>query len=218
MTIRVLLVDDDPLVRTGLRLMLGGAGDLEVVGELADGAQVPGAVRELAPDVVLMDIRMPVVDGIEATRELAARAAGDARARVIVLTTFGTDRNVLAAMRAGAAGFLLKHTEPEEIVESVRRAARGEPAVSPAVVATLMAHAAADSGAEESRRRFRVLTERERAVAAAVAEGLSNSEIAGRLHLSAGTVKTHISSALAKLGLDNRIQLAIVAHEAGTGR
>jgi DNA-binding NarL/FixJ family response regulator len=224
MTIRVLLVDDDPLVRTGLRLMLGGGSGIEVVGELADGLEVADAVAELAPDVVLMDIRMPGMDGITATRRLTARhsvstaAAAPAPTQVIVLTTFGTDGNVLEAMRAGAAGFLLKHSAPEEIVDGVRRAARGEPALSPAVIRTLMTHAAEDRGlARQAADRLALLSDREREVAAAVAEGLSNTEIAQRLYMSTGTVKAHVSGALAKLGLDNRIQLAILAHEASGG-
>ena len=192
--IRVLLADDDPLVLSGLTMMLRGAEGIEVVGEVADGADVADAVRHHAPDVVLMDIRMPVVDGIAATRALARR---DTAPQVIILTTFGADDTVLAAIRAGAAGYLLKHTKPEQIVDAVRRAGRG-----------------ADSRAEQARARLAVLSERERQIAAAVAEGLSNTEIGGRLHVSAGTVKAGVSSALSKLGLDSRIQLALLAHDA----
>lgn len=216
--IRVLLVDDDPLVRAGLKMMLRGAEGMEVVGEVADGAAVPGAVRQHAPDVVLMDIRMPVMDGIAATRALAGRGGAP---QVIVLTTFGADSTVLDAVRAGAAGYLLKHTEPEDIVEAVRRAAQGEPALSPAAARALIAHAAAggasDTRTDAARARLAVLSERERDVAAAVADGLSNTEIGARLHLSVGTVKVHLSSALGKLGIENRIQLALVAHDAGYG-
>jgi DNA-binding NarL/FixJ family response regulator len=214
--IRVLLVDDDPLVRAGLKLMLRGAGDIEVVGEVGDGSGVAAAVRRHAPDVVLMDIRMPVMDGIAATRALTGR---DTAAQVIVLTTFDADRIVIEAMRAGAAGFLLKHTEPEQIVEALRSAARGEPALSPAAARALIGHAAAGSGtrAERAARRFALLSEREREIAMAVAEGLSNAEIGERLHLSAGTIKAHLSSALAKLDLDNRLQLALIAHDANAG-
>ena len=211
--IRVLLADDDPLVRAGLKMMLRGAGDIEVVGEVEDGAAVAAAVRRHTPDVVLMDIRMPVMDGITATRTLTSR---DTAAQVIVLTTFDADRLVMAAVRAGAAGYLLKHTEPEQIVAAVRRAARGEPALSPAAARALIEHAAASgTRAEDAARRLALLSGREREIAAAVAEGLSNAEIGARLHLSAGTVKAHLSSALAKLGLDNRIQLALLAHDAG---
>jgi DNA-binding NarL/FixJ family response regulator len=212
---RVLLVDDDPLVRSGLTMMLRGAEGIEVVGEVADGADVADAVRRAAPDVVLMDIRMPVMDGIAATRALARRGTAP---QVIVLTTFGADDTVLAAIRAGAAGYLLKHTEPEQIVDAVRRAGRGEPVLSPSVARTLINHAAsgADSRADQARARLAVLSERERQIAAAVAEGLSNTEIGARLHVSAGTVKAQVSSALSKLGLDSRIQLALLAHDANT--
>jgi DNA-binding NarL/FixJ family response regulator len=214
--IRVLLADDDPLVRVGLTMMLRGAEGMDVVGEVGDGAGVADAVRRHAPDVVLMDIRMPVMDGIAATRALAGTHSAP---RVIVLTTFDTDRLVLAAMRAGAAGYLLKHTEPGEIVDAVRRAARGEPVLSPSAARTLIDHALTGAGArvEQAGRRLALLTDREREIAAAVAEGLSNGEIGARLHLSTGTVKAHLSSALAKLDLDNRIQLALLAHDADTG-
>lgn len=214
--IRVLLADDDPLVRVGLTMMLRGADGIEVVGEAGDGAGVADAVRRHAPDVVLMDIRMPVLDGIAATRALAGTRSAP---RVIVLTTFDTDRLVLEAMRAGAAGYLLKHTEPEEIVEAVRRAARDEPVLSPSAARTLIDHALAGGGtrAEQAGRRLALLTDRERQIAVAVAEGRSNGEIGAMLHLSTGTVKAHLSSALAKLDLDNRIQLALLAHDADLG-
>ncbi|WP_336206678.1 response regulator transcription factor [Nonomuraea sp. LPB2021202275-12-8] len=214
MTIRVLLVDDDPLVCAGLRLMLRGAPDLEVVGEAADGADVPGAVDRLDPDVVLMDIRMPCLDGIAATRALAARTGRTPQ--VIVLTTFDGDTTVIEALRAGAAGFLVKHTPPEQIVEAVRRAAAGEPVLSPGVARTLITHVTGgvDTRAHRARDRLARLTDREREVALAVADGTSNAEIAQRLHLSVGAVKAHISSALTKLGLANRTQLAVLAHDA----
>jgi DNA-binding NarL/FixJ family response regulator len=215
---RVLLVDDDPLVRTGLRLMLGGAGDLEVVGEVGDGAGVVDAVGRLAPDVVLMDIRMPVLDGIDATRAVTARP-GHVPA-VLVLTTFDTDGNVLDALRAGAAGFLLKHTPPEQIVEAVRRAAAGEPVLSPSVARKLIDHVAGAGAAPAGRQRrardrLARLSDREREVAVAVAQGWSNGEIAERLFMSVGSVKAHVSSALTKLDCTNRIQLALLAHDAG---
>ncbi|SNS95613.1 DNA-binding response regulator, NarL/FixJ family, contains REC and HTH domains [Asanoa hainanensis] len=212
--VRVLLVDDDALVRAGLRLMLGGAPDIEVVGEAVDGSSVPDQVRRTQPDVVLMDVRMPVVDGITATRALGRGPA------VIVLTTFDADATVVEALRAGAAGFLLKHTPPEQIVEAVRRAAAGEPVLSPSVARTLIDHVAAggdragSTRRDRARERLAVLSERERAVAAAVAEGLSNGDIAERLYMSVGTVKAHLSSALTKLDLTNRIQLALLAHDA----
>ncbi|MBP8531694.1 response regulator transcription factor [Streptomyces sp. MK37H] len=212
--IRVLLADDDPLVRTGLKMMLRGADGIEVVGEASDGAEVAAAVREHAPDVVLMDIRMPVMDGLAATRELTRRGAQ--APQVIVLTTFDEHGLVLEAMRSGAAGYLVKHAVPEEIVEAVRRAARDEPALSPSAARALIRHAAAgpDDRAEHARQRLALLTEREREVAEAVAEGLSNTDIGTRLHLSLGTVKAHLSSALAKLDLDNRVQLALLTHDA----
>jgi DNA-binding NarL/FixJ family response regulator len=216
--VRVLLVDDDALVRAGLRLMLGGAPDIEVVGEAVDGGSVPDQVGRTRPDVVLMDVRMPVVDGIAATRAIIGRAGR--RPAVIVLTTFDADATVVEALRAGAAGFLLKHTPPEQIVEAVRRAAAGEPVLSPSVARTLIDHVAAGGDRAGSARRDRardrlaVLSEREREVAAAVAEGLSNGDIAERLYMSVGTVKAHLSSALTKLGLTNRIQLALLAHDA----
>ncbi|MFI0820804.1 response regulator [Streptomyces sp. NPDC021098] len=212
--IRVLLADDDPLVRTGLKMMLRGADGMEVVGEAADGGQVAAAVREHQPDVILMDIRMPVMDGLAATRALTRPGAPSPR--VIVLTTFDEHRLVVAAMRAGAAGYLVKHAAPEDIVEAVRRAARGEPALSPSAARALMEHAATepDDRAERARQRLASLTSREREVAEAVAEGLSNADIGNRLHLSVGTVKAHLSSALVKLGLDNRVQLALLAHDA----
>lgn len=215
--IRVLLVDDDPLVRTGLRLMLGGEPDLAVVGESADGSEVADAINRLRPDVVLMDVRMPVLDGISATRAIAA---GQGRPpAIIVLTTFDDDATVLESLRAGAAGFLVKHTPPEQIVDLVRRAAAGEPVLSPSVVRTLIQHAtgSGDARAERhraARQRLAQLSEREQDVARAVADGLSNAEIAERLFMSVGTVKAHISSALAKLGLSSRIQLALLAHDA----
>lgn len=195
--------------------MLAGAGDLTVVGEVADGAQVLAEVTRTAADVVLMDIRMPVLDGIEATRRL--RGTEGRMPAVIVLTTFNTDSNILDAIRAGAAGFLVKHAPPEQIVAAVRRAAAGEPVLSPEALKTVLAHVA-DAGStdrtEAARQRLARLTAREREVAYAVARGWSNTEIAERLYLSVGSVKAHVSSALTKLELSNRIQLAVLAHDA----
>jgi DNA-binding NarL/FixJ family response regulator len=216
--IRVLLVDDDPLVRAGLRLMLGGTSDITIVGEAADGDEVLAAAEREAPDVILLDIRMPRLDGIAALHRLrAARPTGSPAPppAVIVLTTFRTDAVVLEALRAGAAGFLLKHTPPVEIMAAIRAAARGEPTVSPAVLRQLIDHVAAGSpAASPPSSAFGRLSGREREVALAVAEGLSNAEIAERLFLSVSSVKAHISTALDKLGVDNRIQLAIIAHDA----
>ncbi|MFS0700802.1 response regulator [Cellulomonas sp. 179-A 4D5 NHS] len=217
-TIRVLLVDDDPLVRAGLRLMLAGAGDLTVVGEAADGDELGAAVAAHRPDVVLLDVRMPRVDGVTALRALR-RAPDRGLPAVVVLTTFRTDAVVLDALRAGAVGFLLKHTAPDAIVEAVRTAADGQPTVSPSVLHQLIEHVTARSPAPAAAApdlRDEGLTEREHAVAMAVAEGLANAEIAERLFLSVGSVKVHLSSALAKLGLENRVQLAIRAHDSRT--
>ncbi|MEU0664859.1 response regulator transcription factor [Streptomyces lavendulocolor] len=216
MTIRLLLVDDDPLVRAGLTFMLGGADDIEIVGEAADGADVPALVRETAPDVVLMDIRMPRVDGLTATERLRARPGAP---EVVVLTTFHADEQVLRALRAGAAGFVLKDTSPAEIVESVRRVAAGDPVLSPAVTRRLIAHVA-DRAAENTRQataagRLAELGEREREVALAVGRGLTNAAIAATLHMSVPTVKTHVSRILARLGLNNRVQIALLVHDAG---
>ncbi|MFE9136529.1 response regulator [Streptomyces sp. NPDC007355] len=215
MTIRLLVVDDDPFVRAGLALMLGGAEDLEIVGEGADGGEVPELVARLAPDVVLMDLRMPRVDGLTATERLRALPGAP---EVVVLTTFHADEQVLRALRAGAAGFVLKDTPPAEIVAAVRRVATGDPVLSPAVTRQLMTHVAGQP--EQPRRaaaadRLAVLAAREREVAVAVGRGLSNAEIAGRLYMSVPTVKAHVSRVLAKLGLDNRVQIALLVHDAG---
>lgn len=237
--IRTLIVDDDALVRAGLRLMLAGAPDIEVVGEVADGSLVAEAVAAHHPDIVLMDIRMPVMDGIAATQALRQGAttadhagsddesAQDSAPQVIVLTTFGGDDTILGALQAGASGYLLKHTPPEEIVDAVRRTAHGDPVLSPAVMKVLIDRAmagaplaasstapAAPSRSAQAVERLAVLSNRERDVASAVAQGLSNTEIAEQMYLSMGTVKSHISSALTKLDFSNRIQLALLAYEA----
>ncbi|MFD8371535.1 response regulator [Streptomyces sp. NPDC059688] len=213
--IRLLLVDDDPLVRAGLALMMGGAEDIEIVGEAADGAEAEELVRRTRPDVVLMDIRMPSVDGLTATRRLRARPDAP---QVVVLTTFHADEQVLRALRAGAAGFVLKDTPPAEIVQAVRRVAAGEPVLSPAVTRQLMRHAAgsaADTRQARARDTLTVLNDREREVAVAVGRGLANAQIATELFMSVATVKTHVSRILAKLDLDNRVQIALLAYDAG---
>ncbi|CAL9402702.1 Response regulator protein VraR [Streptomyces sp. enrichment culture] len=213
--IRLLLVDDDPLVRAGLSFMLGGADDVEIVGEAADGDEAEAMVERVRPDVVLMDIRMPTVDGLTATERLRARADAP---QVVVLTTFHADEQVLRALRAGAAGFVLKDTPPAEILDAVRKVAAGDPVLSPAVTRQLMAHAAgtaADTRRTRARQRIAVLGERERDVAVAVGRGLSNAEIAARLFMSVPTVKTHVSRVLAKLDLNNRVQIALLAYDAG---
>lgn len=213
--VRVILVDDDPLVITGLRTLLAGDHRIAVIAELNDGEPVPAAVRDHRPDVVLMDIRMPGVDGIEAVRRIGELPDPPP---VIMLTTFDADQTVLAAIRAGAAGYLVKHAPPEQIVAAIHTAAAGEPVFSPTVLRTLVRHTRQDHDLETTdvpdpaQTAFNQLSERERAIAGAVAAGRSNTEIAADLYLSTGTVKADISAMLAKLGLDNRIQLAILAH------
>ncbi|MBM7788927.1 response regulator [Tenggerimyces flavus] len=212
---RVLIVDDDPLLRAGLTMMLGGAPDLLVVGEAGDGSEVLPLVASLSPDVVLMDIRMPTMDGLAATETLRARPSAP---EVIVLTTFDADEHVLRALRAGASGFVLKDTPPAEIVEAVRRVAAGQPVLSPAVTARLIARVAsspADARRAEARSRLSGLNPREREIAVAVGQGKANAEISAELYLSVPTVKTHISRILAKLELNNRVQIALLAHDAG---
>ena len=212
---RVLIVDDDPLVRSALSLMLGGQPDLDVVGEAPDGRAGLSACRELDPDVVLMDIRMPVLDGLEATRALHAAPEPP---HVIVLTTFDADEHVLGALAVGADGFLLKDTAPAHIVEAIRRVAEGEPMLSPKATRTLIRRIRQDDGddrAAAARRSLDQLTDRERDVALEVGRGLSNAEIAARLHLSIPTVKAHVSRLFDKLQVCNRVQIAIVVHDAG---
>lgn len=212
---RVLVVDDDPLVRSALALMLGGQADIAVVGEAADGRAGVGLARELRPDVVLMDIRMPVLDGLAATRVLH----GDPHPpRVIVLTTFDADDYVVGALAAGADGFLLKDTPPGEIVAAIRKVAAGDPMLSPSVTRTLIERVRTDSGgdrAAEAQGRLDRLTERELEVAAAVGRGLSNAEIARELHLSVPTVKGHVSRLFEKLETTNRVQIALTIRDAG---
>lgn len=212
--VRVLLVDDDALVRAGLRVILSSAVDIDVVGETGDGAGALTAVRQHRPDVVLMDIRMPRMDGITAT---AALRRLDAPPQVIVLTTFQADEQVVAALRAGASGFLVKDTPPTEIVHAVRLVAAGDAIVSPSVTRTLLSHFG-DAEASQRHRiaveRLAALSAREREVATAVAEGSSNAEIAARLWMSESTVKAHVSRLLSKLGVANRVQVAILVHDA----
>ncbi|WP_329333020.1 response regulator transcription factor [Streptomyces sp. NBC_00663] len=213
--IRLLLVDDDPLVRAGLSLMIGGADGIEIVGEAADGSDVEALVDRTRPDVVLMDIRMPAMDGLTATERLRARPDAP---QVVLLTTFHADDQVLRALRAGAAGFVLKDTPPAEIVDAVRRVAAGDPVLSPTVTRQLMRHAAgaaADTRRTRARERIAALNDREREVAVAVGRGLSNAEIAAELFMSVATVKTHVSRVLAKLDLNNRVQIALLAYDAG---
>lgn len=212
---RILIVDDDPLVRSALGLMLGGQPDLDVIGEAADGKAGVTAAQKLKPDVVLMDIRMPVMDGLEATRILRSAPEGP---RVVVLTTFDADEYVLDAIAAGAEGFLLKDTPPPRIVDAIRHVAAGSPMLSPSATATLIRQVRErptdpDRGAAASR--VELLTERELEIAIAVGRGLSNADIAEELFLSVGTVKSHVSRLLEKLGLNNRVQVALAVHDAG---
>ena len=210
--IRVLLVDDDALVRAGLTMMLDGANGIEVVGEAADGDQVPAAVDAHAPDVVLMDLRMPRTDGITATRRLRARPRAP---EVIVLTTFDADENVLAGLRAGASGYLLKDSPPDQIVAAIHRVAAGDPILSPAITRRLMDRAVATSGTrEQARAALADLTPREHEVVVGIARGETNAEISARLFMSVATVKAHITHILTKLGLGNRTQIALLAHDA----
>lgn len=213
-TVRVLLVDDDPLVRAGLRMILSSSDQVEVVGEAADGSEAVAATHAHRPDVVLMDIRMPVMDGIAATAEL--RRFPDPP-HVIVLTTFQADEHVLRALRAGADGFLLKDTEPTEIVDAVRLVAAGEAILSPSVTRTLLSHLGDDEATDRRRLaadRLAALTDREREVAIAVGSGASNAEIAASLFMSEATVKAHVSRLLTKLDVANRVHVAILVHDA----
>jgi DNA-binding NarL/FixJ family response regulator len=210
--IRVLVVDDDALVRSGLRLMLREADGISVVGEAGDGDEVPAAVAEHRPDVVLMDLRMPRVDGVRATDALTRRPDAP---RVLVLTTFDGDDDILAALRAGATGYLVKDTPPDDIEDAIRRAATGDPSLSPGVTRRLIETATAGGDDPAAVQRLRVLSDQERAVARAVGRGWNNAHIASELHLSLSTVKTYLSGALAKLDLDNRTQLALLVRDAG---
>jgi DNA-binding NarL/FixJ family response regulator len=214
-SVRVLLVDDDALVRAGLRLILSSADDIDVVGETDDGAGAVTAVRQHRPDVVLMDIRMPQTDGITAT---AALRALDPPPQVIVLTTFQADEHVVAALRAGASGFLIKDTPPGEILAAIRLVAAGDAIISPSVTRTLLSHFT-PSGASERRQaaaqKLAGLSDREREVATAVGAGASNAEIASMLFMSEATVKAHVSRLLSKLNLSNRVQIAILVHDGG---
>jgi DNA-binding NarL/FixJ family response regulator len=215
--IRVLLVDDQALVRKGFRALLDAQTDITVVGEAGDGEEALRLAAELTPDVVLMDIRMPGVDGLAATRTIAS----DDRlseVRVVILTTFGLNEYVFEAIRSGASGFLVKDTEPEELVQAVRVVAGGEALLSPSVTQKLIAEFAARAKEPRGTRVLEELTDREREVVALVAEGLSNQEIAGRLFMSPATAKTHVSRAMGKLGARDRAQLVVIAYESGLVR
>jgi DNA-binding NarL/FixJ family response regulator len=212
--VRVLLVDDDALVRAGLRLILSSADDIVIVGDADNGAGAVTAVQQHRPDVVLMDIRMPQMDGITAT---AALRRLDPPPQVIVLTTFHADDQVVAALRAGASGFLVKDTPPADIINAVRLVAAGDAIVSPSVTRTLLSHFGSTEASERHRvaaQRLAGLTDRERDVATAVGAGVSNAEIAAALYMSEATVKAHVSRLLSKLDVSNRVQIAILVHDA----
>jgi DNA-binding NarL/FixJ family response regulator len=214
MTVSVLLADDQELVRSGLEMMIDSTDDLSVVGQAADGAEAARLAAELGPDVVVMDIRMPSLDGLEATRQIVA--AGEDGPRVLILTTFDLDEYVFEAFRAGASGFLVKDAPREQIVQGIRAVAAGEALASPSVTRRLIERFAAAPGASPSRaRELEELTPREREVLELMARGLSNSELAARLYLSEKTVKTHVSRILMKLGLRDRVHAVILAYEAG---
>jgi DNA-binding NarL/FixJ family response regulator len=213
-TIRVVLVDDQALVRTGFRMILDETRDIEVVGEAADGLTALEVIERVHPDVVLMDVRMPGLDGVEATRRL--RASGRPVPRVIILTTFDLDEYVFTGLRAGASGFLLKDTLAADLLAAVRVVAAGEAVAAPTVTRRLITHFLGTAPIRpHGAGRLAALTAREREVLTLIARGLSNGEIAAALHLSEGTVKTHIGRILAKLDLRDRVQAVILGYEAG---
>jgi len=221
MTIRVVLADDQALVRAGFRALLERADDIEVAGEAADGEQAVAVVRQTVPDVVLMDVRMPTLDGLAATRRIVAdpRLAG---VRVVVLTTFEVDEYVFAALRAGASGFLLKDIEPDDLRQAVRVVAAGQALLSPSVtrrlIAEFVARPAADPPDPATRAALDHLTDREREVVMLAARGLSNEDIAKRIHVSPATAKTHVNRAMVKLNVRDRAQLVVLAYQTGLVR
>ena len=216
MTIKVLLVDDQPLLRTGFRMILSAESDLTVVGEAGDGASAVELARHLRPDVVLMDIRMPVMDGIQATRALAGPGVEDS-IKVLILTTFGLDEYVVESLRAGASGFLLKDAPPEDLVEAIKIVAGGDALLSPSITRRLLDRVASrlPSASETTIPALAELTDREMEVLKLLARGLSNAEIAEKLVVSETTVKTHVSRVLAKLDLRDRVQAVILCYETG---
>jgi len=215
--IKVLLADDQALVRAGFRALLDAEHDIEVVGEASDGAHAVRLAAQTMPDVILMDIRMPGMDGLEATRRIAADPA-QADVRIVILTTFELDEYVFEALRAGAAGFLVKDTEPVELVRGVRAVAAGDALLSPSVTRRVIEQFAVRAASPAPPRELESLTDREREVTALVGAGLSNDEIARRLVVSPATAKTHVSRAMVKLGARDRAQLVVFAYEAGLVR
>ncbi|HEY8340420.1 MAG TPA: response regulator transcription factor [Egibacteraceae bacterium] len=219
MTIRVLVADDQGMVRTGFVTFLQTQPDIEVVGEAADGAEAVRLAAELRPDVVLMDVRMPVMDGLSATREILAEERGDPRPKVVVLTTFDLDDYVYEALRAGASGFLLKDASAQDLAHAVRVAAAGDALLAPSVTKRLVAEFARLGGPRApTRARLDQLTERETEVLALVAQGLSNAQIAGHLFVTEQTVKSHVSRIFMKLGVTDRAQAVVYAYESGLVR
>ena len=215
MTTKVLVVDDEALLRTAFTSLIEAEDDLRVVGEAADGKQAVELSARLSPDVVVMDVRMPGMDGIEATRRITAVGTPSAL-RVLILTTFDLDEYVFDALRAGASGFALKNRPVEELLRAIRVVAAGEALLAPSVTRRLIAHFShRDRRPAEGRADIDLLTEREREVLALVAQGLSNTEITDRLHVSLPTVKTHVSRILSKLGARDRTQLVVIAYESG---
>jgi DNA-binding NarL/FixJ family response regulator len=213
--IRVLLVDDQELMRMGFRMVLGAAPDIDVVGEAGDGQRAVELAEQLRPDVVLMDVRMPVLDGVAATKMIT----GPGLAKVLVMTTFDLDEYALTALRNGASGFLLKDTQPAELVSSLRAVASGDAVVSPSVTRRLLDRFLGESGGQlRDAAVLDALTEREREVLVLMAKGLSNTEIAGKLFLSEATVKTHVGRILAKLDVRDRVQAVVLAYETGLVR
>ncbi|MER5549366.1 response regulator transcription factor [Streptomyces sp. NPDC001118] len=216
--IRVIVADDEPLIRAGIRMILTSAEDIDLVAEAADGREAVEAVRARRVDVVLLDIQMPVMDGLEALAELR-RTAPDTR--VLILTTFGTQENVLRALTEGSAGFLLKDSAPAELIGAVRAAAAGQAYLSPGATRHVVDSLASGTSAlrsERARRRLETLTTREKEVLALLGEGLSNADTGHRLHMSEGTVKTYVSRILSKLDCENRVQAALLARDAGLNR
>ncbi|MFI2711108.1 response regulator [Micromonospora sp. NPDC018662] len=215
MSVRVMIVDDQALVRAGFRMVLDSQPDLTVVGEAIDGADALRVLDRVEVDVVVMDLRMPTMDGVEATRRICARSAGD-RPRVLVLTTFDTEADAFAALRAGASGFLLKNVPPEELLAAIRVVAEGDSVVAPSITRRLLDRFAGQLGPDPvADPRLAQLTEREREVLLLVAQGLSNAEIAARVHVAEATVKTHVGRILAKLQLRDRVQAVVLAYESG---
>lgn len=214
MSIRAIIADDESLMRSGLRLLLGAADDIEIIAEAAHGAEAIELARELSPDLILMDIRMPVMDGLEATRALMAQAS---HPEVLILTAFGTDEFVLQALRSGAAGYILKDTPPDELIHAVRAAANGTRALSPSAVESLLGRSttsAMDAGGNPNAPDpLAPLTSREREIAEAVAQGMTNAQVARALFVSTATVKTHLARIFYKLDVSTRVQLALLVNE-----